>query len=179
MWGRIARRALMIAPVAFTAASVPNQPLRSFSVQGLGRLYDHISKIKQNFKYSVMSKCSKKSPLTFHSLCSIGILSIFRDKIRNAATRKFKAKSKDEDSSAKRIKKMYDRFQTFATIQIDEQCFMTPVTWDLRFCLESYYQFYNYRFRNIPILQLIFSKRLRKPIRERVHLKSHSLEMKF
>jgi len=69
MWGRIARRALMIAPVAFTAASVPNQPLRSFSVQ---------------------------------------------------------AKSKDEDSSAKRIKKMYDRFQTFATIQIDEQCFMTP-----------------------------------------------------
>ena len=40
--------------------------------------------------------------------------------------RRVEAKASKSENSDKRVRKMYDRFQTFATIQINEQCFMTP-----------------------------------------------------
>ena len=36
------------------------------------------------------------------------------------------AKASKAENSERRIQRMFDRFHTFATIQIDEQCFMTP-----------------------------------------------------
>ena len=89
MWSRAARRALILAPIGFTAASAIRPAPKQVEVR-------------------VTTKILKKF-LAWKLTVTL-----------------VTAKASKSENSDKRIRKMYDRFQTFATIQINEQCFMTP-----------------------------------------------------
>ena len=151
MWGRIARRALMIAPVALTAASVPNQPPRSFAVQGLGRLNDNISKTKPSFKNFFTWTFSWKSPLNFDYLCSVTIFSVSPDKRKKLAT------------PSKLNQKMKTARQS-----------------ESRKCTTDSRHLQRFKLTNSALWhRLIFLKPWQKQIHVRALSKNHSREMKF